>query len=414
MKVLQKRNRMVFFFVLLLGLCMAGFSSASAAPAGMIAKALANTDAKGKLVTTAKGVRFRHADGTLAKKEWLSVKNTPYYFNKEGYARTGWFTIDGKRYYAKKDGMLLYSKWVVTGTNTYYVKKDGTKAVSCWITRGGKRYYVNKNGVLQKSRQLHLGGKYYYVNNKGAMLVKTWVTRGGKRYFFGKDGARLQKVWIRYKGKYYYMKANGVMAVNRWVGSYYVGSDGARLTNTTVDGWVLGEDGRKTGEQVKSLLVVGDSRVVGMSSSVSAKNTSFIGEIGVGYSWLTSTGISKMKKLITGKTNMTVLLCFGVNDVGNADKYITYYKSLMTSYPKVKFYVMSVNPIEEARARSVGYNISTAQIQAINKKFKAAFGTKYLDAYTWLQKNGFSTFDGLHYEAATYRKLYNWLSGKFL
>ncbi len=412
MKLLEKKCRL--FLLLLLCLCAAGARPAQAAPEGLIAKALANEDPKGVLKTTSKGISFKHSDGSAAQKEWLSYKDTVYCFGSDGYAKTGWFSWNGSRYYATGKGAVQYSKWITTGKNKFYVRKDGTKAVSLWLYKGGKYYYFNKTGILQVSKQLHLGGKYYYVNKKGQRLINTWVTRSGKRYFFGKEGVRYQSVWLRYKNKFYFLKSNGVMAKDRWIGSYYVGSDGARLTNTSVDGWELGADGKKTGKRIKSMILVGDSRTVGMSQSVTAKNTTFIGAVSMGYNWLTTTGVTKLKKSLEKNPRTTVVMWLGINDLGNADKYIAYYRKLQSSYPKTAFYVMAVAPVNESKGRANGYTVTNSQIQAMNSKFKSAFGSKYVDAYTYLKKNGFGTADGIHYDGATYRKLYNWLAGKFL
>ena len=43
------------------------------------------------------------------------------------------------------------------------------------------------------------------------------------------------------------------------------------------------------------------------------------------------------------------------------------------------------------------------------EKLKAAFGKRYIDTYTYLIKNGYSSPDGLHYHAESYRKIYNYV-----
>ena len=73
---------------------------------------------------------------------------------------------------------------------------------------------------------------------------------------------------------------------------------------------------------------------------------------------------------------------------------------------------MSVNPVNEQTASASGYRVTNAPIKTFNTKLKNAFGTKYLDTYSYLTKNGFGTVDGIHYTAATYQKLYKYILNK--
>ena len=43
---------------------------------------------------------------------------------------------------------------------------------------------------------------------------------------------------------------------------------------------------------------------------------------------------------------------------------------------------------------------------------KNAFSTRYIDCYSYLVKKGYSTHDGLHYTASTYKKIYNFVVSK--
>ena len=117
-----------------------------------------------------------------------------------------------------------------------------------------------------------------------------------------------------------------------------------------------------------------------------------------------------VKSIVT--ITLTVVFAFGVNDLGNVNSYISYYKSLQKKYPKAKFYYLSVNPVNEGTAAAYGYQVKNSQIKTFNKKLKSAFGGKYLNSYSYLTKNGFSTADGVHYTAATYQKLYKFIKSK--
>ncbi|MDO5344337.1 MAG: hypothetical protein Q4E91_01165 [Lachnospiraceae bacterium] len=365
----------------------------------------------GKLKETAKGVRYCYANGKYAKNKWLYVKGNVYYFSSKGYAATGWFVYQKKTYYANADGQVYAGKWLTQSGKRYYLKKNGVRAAKEWVNRNGKYYYFNSKGVLFRSCQFSVGGKYYYANKNGVRKANCWVTIKGERYYFGKNGVRYQNKWVKYKGKYYYLKKNGVMARDSWVGSYYVGSDGARKTNCCFGGYYLDSTGKRQSALRFSgkYLIVGDSRVVGMDAAVSTSQAKFIGKVSMGYTWLKSTAGLQVKRYLAGNQKLKVVFAFGINDLGNISQYISYYKSLMKEFPDTEFYFMSVNPVKEDQASAYGYTVKNSAIQSFNKKMKSAFGSRYINAYSYLMKQGFSAVDGIHYTGATYQKLYKYI-----
>ena len=83
--------------------------------------------------------------------------------------------------------------------------------------------------------------------------------------------------------------------------------------------------------------------MVGMKRTYSPSNTLYIAKEGMGYSWLKSTGGPTLKNNLKANPNVKVVLALGVNDLGNIQSYISYYRSLIKAFPKTKFYVLSVN-----------------------------------------------------------------------
>lgn len=367
----------------------------------------------GKWASSSKGRRYRLADGTYAKNMWLKLDGGIYRVNKKGYCRTGWFTCEKKTYCASETGRLYVSRFVQKGSGRYWLGSTGACAKKQWIVRKNKKYYATKSGRLAADKMLKLGGKYYYFNSKGVMAKSRWVTLGGKKYYFDQNGVRLQKKWMKLGGKYYYFSSGGVMQVNRWIGDYYVGADGARMTNCTVEGVTLGEDGKpvKPG-QSGDYIFVGDSRTVGMKAARPETNTVYIAEIGMGYYWLSTTAYKTLASSLAAKPDATVVLAFGVNDLGNCAKYIAYYKQLISSYPDASFYVLSVNPVDEKKEAQHGYKVKNSDIVAFNKQMKAAFGPSYINSYSYLKKRTFNSRDGVHYTADVYSDLYDFVLNK--
>lgn len=204
------------------------------------------------------------------------------------------------------------------------------------------------------------------------------------------------------------------MAVSQWVGDYYVGTDGARMKNCTVDGYYLDATGKRSVQVFEGdYIFVGDSRTVGMEAACGSSDTLYIGKVNAGYTWLRDTAGAELRSYLNGNPDVTVLLTLGVNDLGNIQLYIQYYKELMADYPETRFYVVSVNPVDEKKAAASGYTVKNAQIKAFNKTLKQAFGSSaYINSFKYLQANGIQTWDGLHYMADTYKTLYAYLTAQ--
>ena len=153
---------------------------------------------------------------------------------------------------------------------------------------------------------------------------------------------------------------------------------------------------KKTGSKKYSkYLFVGDSRTVGLDKYVSG--ISSIAKVGAGYDYL-----KKNFKKVTKTRGKNVIINFGVNDLGNINKYITLYKTMPKDFiNNNNVVIMSVNPTNGK------YKSMNSDINKFNKKLKANLpkGVKYLDTNSKLKKDGFKTTDGLHYKESTYKKI---------
>lgn len=133
-----------------------------------------------------------------------------------------------------------------------------------------------------------------------------------------------------------------------------------------------------------------------MGEAVSGVST--IAKVGAKVDYLKSV-LSKVTK--TRKKN--VIFNFGVNDLGNINKYIKVYKSLPKDFIKNNnVVIMSVNPTDGSK-----YNSWNKDINKFNSTMKKNLpkGVKYLDTNSELKSTGFKTRDGVHYVADTYRKI---------
>ena len=148
-----------------------------------------------------------------------------------------------------------------------------------------------------------------------------------------------------------------------------------------------------------------------MESVIGTKggNAQYIAKVGEGYNWLMSSGLTKLKKKLDLNPYVKVVFNLGVNDCAGStvQQYISVYQNLIASYPNTKFYMMSVNPVNDKIASSVGYLVKNKQVIAFNKQLNAAFPSLYIDTYSYLKTNGFGTADGVHYDNETYQAIYD-------
>jgi len=165
-------------------------------------------------------------------------------------------------------------------------------------------------------------------------------------------------------------------------------------------------DNNKKGAKDK-FIFVGDSRFVGMETYKTEKDK---------FVCKTSEGLSYFKRqeatIKSAETdNSVVIIGLGVNDLG-ADNYVQYVNSLSSSL-KSQIYFLTVNPVEESKANNNGYSRTNSEIDAFNTTIKNnAKDYKIIDTNSYLKENGYTTVDGLHYDSATYKKIYNYIKSQ--
>lgn len=152
------------------------------------------------------------------------------------------------------------------------------------------------------------------------------------------------------------------------------------------------------------LIFVGDSRTVGMGEAEGklGDTCTYIGEVGEGYYWFSDSGLPRMENAIAQYPDSPVILNLGVNDPDQIDRYLELYATFADRYPTTSFYFMSVNPVTEDSV-----HINNEEIAAFNTQLKAAFPEQYLDSYTYLHIQEFTSPDGVHYSKDTYRMIHD-------
>lgn len=128
----------------------------------------------------------------------------------------------------------------------------------------------------------------------------------------------------------------------------------------------------------------------------------------MGLDWMQQTGIPNIENNIQQGSSLVILM--GVNDLYQANNYISYLNSNATSWKNrgANIYFVSVNPTEGS------YNSLNADIDSFNQRLRAGLTSNitYIDTNSYLKSNGFSTTDGLHYTNDTYNDIYNYIKSR--
>ena len=164
---------------------------------------------------------FTKANGTLAKKGWVTSNGKTYYLNSNGTLQTGWFKAKGKKYYADASG----NKMGVPYIGVQQIKK--------------KIYVFDSSGVLGKGWTVY-GSRKYYANAKGE-ITRGFKTIDGKTYFFNDYGS-MHTGWLYYNGKYYYLNpSDGVMVTGtkNIGGTSYTFSDSGISSRALEGNWTV-------------------------------------------------------------------------------------------------------------------------------------------------------------------------------
>ena len=129
---------------------------------------------------TAKGWHFKRPNGKAEfKNRWATIFNRKYYFDSKGNIKTGFFKVDGKKYFANYTGTLesglgaLRTGWVTVPSGTYWLDDNGVVQKSAWVDK--KQYYVDARGhkcdwiTYNNLRNVNTSNRLgYYIYNDGS------------------------------------------------------------------------------------------------------------------------------------------------------------------------------------------------------------------------------------------------------
>ena len=150
---------------------------------------------------------YKHANGSYTTKAWEKIDGVWYYFDDEGWMKTGWVK-DGKWYYLSESGAMM-TGWAQIN-NTWYHLNDSGAMDTGWSKVSGKWYYLDSSGAMQTGWVKD--GSWYYLDGSGAMQTG-WVKDNDNWYYLQDSGA-MQTGWMKVSGKWYYAYDSGALAIN--------------------------------------------------------------------------------------------------------------------------------------------------------------------------------------------------------
>ena len=122
---------------------------------------------------------------------------------------------------------------------------------------------------------------------------------------------------------------------------------------------------------------------------------------------------------IDSKTTIVIWMGFNdaANDTGATEDYINYINLLaaLWNVRGAKVYYLNVGPAGHRNGASKAdkefYAMRNTRIKVFNKSLKKNLSSqiKYIDCYSYLANNGYTTTDGTHYNAATSKKVYSFI-----
>ena len=151
------------------------------------------------------------------------------------------------------------------------------------------------------------------------------------------------------------------------------------------------------------LVFIGDSRTEGLRDAVNDDSVwSCLSSMG--YDWMVSTGVPQVEDQI--EDNTAVIILMGVNDLYHVNDYLSYINSKAAEWANrgAQTYFVSVGPVQNDPY------CSNAEIESFNAAMQANLsGVTYIDVYSHLVSEGFSTVDGTHYPDSVSIDIYNFI-----
>ena len=161
-------------------------------------------------------------------------------------------------------------------------------------------------------------------------------------------------------------------------------------------------------------ILVGDSRMVGLCSSVRVNNNTncSIAKGNMGSSWFKSTAYPGIKNILSNHPKSYIVIYMGTNDLGAIDSatktYAEYENKLANEYPDSEVVAVSVTPIIDSKVKSYKNVVTDQNAIKFNNTLKSKLNSNvsYCDIHDKIKNYGCNASDGVHYDPSCYNEIY--------
>lgn len=173
----------------------------------------------------------------------------------------GWYTENGQKYYLKAPFSRASGICHIGGRDYAFYDYGVHGLRSGWMNINGVRYYADEDGVIVKGEQEIDGKMYNFDLNTGAIHINEMLIEDGRLWYYGDDGYKrfgivdfgdrkyyfnetgnLRSGFVEVDGKIYYFDTNegydkesmvfGFQMIDGY--TYYFGDDGAAYIGTHI------------------------------------------------------------------------------------------------------------------------------------------------------------------------------------
>lgn len=121
------------------------------------------------------GTKLVKYDGThFYQNEMVTYLGETYYFDFNGYRKTGLVDVNGETYYFDPQSGHLSQGFFEENGNRYYALSQGIVAKKQWILFGEEKYYALEDGRLATG-QVSIDGKMYHFTNTGTLISSVFT-----------------------------------------------------------------------------------------------------------------------------------------------------------------------------------------------------------------------------------------------
>lgn len=143
---------------------------------------------------------------------FFSVDGKTFYANADGELQSGWVRIGDSFHFFDSD-YVMQTGWYWGGSSWYWLDSDGSMATG-WRSISGSWYFFDDSGAMATGWK-QCGEAWYFFRSSGSMETG-WLSWGGAWYYLDSSGA-MQTGWLHYGSAWYWLdEATGRMASSGW------------------------------------------------------------------------------------------------------------------------------------------------------------------------------------------------------